>query len=186
MIVWFLYWFAIWGVFNLVLIPHNISFIRGGVKSSIFFLFLTLITALFIPQSVGVYFFGLVLVQILPDLIIGKKIYPERNLLTDVVFQQSMIYWLFVLTKQADILLHLGIFMACLLVSHLPIFTLKHTNISGKILIYSILPIASGLMFISLYKFSLPVNIMVNIFFHFSFYYYLVRWRKDNNWGILI
>jgi len=183
-LAWFLYWFIVWIILNFALFPKNITFIKGGIKSSIFFTLATLIPALIVLKHGSIYYLLLIFIQIILIYVLGKRYALERNLFSDIVFQQSMLYLLYLLSKQSFLISPLITFVACFSVSHIPVFLFKHVR--RKLLIHLLLPLASSLMFISFYKYSPPLSLIISTVLHLSFYFILIKFSKGEAWGIVI
>lgn len=183
---WFAYWFVIWGIYNFILIPKNISFFKDSVKTGLFFIIATLAPSLIILKMNNNFYFWLIPIQIVIMFIFIKKYLIEKSLFFDVVFQQSMLYLLYMLTRQNFLISPLLTFIMLFSLSHIPVLMLKHISIKGKLLIYVVLLIGSCIMFLIFYKLNLLFGVIFNIVFHFSFYFYLTKYRKKNNWGIIV
>lgn len=131
------------------------------------------------------YFFIFFLIWLICLVVSRKKYQGEVSILSDVLFQQLMFYWLYLITKQ--FLWHLEYFCIGMTLSHLPIIFVKHINLKARSLLVLLLLIASIIWFFLYNQFQNPIGLVGGIFTHFGFYLVLLYIFKDKGkTGIII
>lgn len=99
LLLWTIYWFLIWGVFNTILKPRGIDYLQRTPLTMLFFLVASIPTLFFITDFIQLYYLAPTAAVCFSANHLARRFFKNSPFLTnksvDVFFQHIMIYLLF-------------------------------------------------------------------------------------------
>jgi len=182
MTIIFLYaiWFLFWYIYNLILLPKNISTENNPKLLSYVCIFTTLLTLLisngpFTNMPFWISILGLMFVA---AFIFNKN--KNMGRLSNSIFQVA---WLYSFTFIQVI--SYTTFALIFLAGHLPVVFVRHLNFRGKLIILSLVPIGGYVFSLLFDKIAFPYGFLVAVLIHFGFYALLRPVDKRYGFGII-
>jgi hypothetical protein len=132
------------------------------------------------------YFLVFAAAQILVTFIPTRQLSIARNLLSDIIFQQTMLYLLFASLVSYEDIVHFLYFIGAVTISHLPIMLLKHVNLKGKLVVLLALVVAATLIYFAFRNFHSSLSLLIALTIHFGFYFIIMQTPTLHKTGIII
>lgn len=179
-LIWLVYWYFVWGVYNYVLIPNGFSIKRNSYIAGMYFLISSLLPLYFI---FGTYSLLVIPVYILFFLL--KSFEEYIALFIDVIFQQAMLLILFFLFKDNQYLIY--IFVLTFALSHLPIVFLDHLKKIGILIVFLCIPLGSLLFYFCYLRFGVTIyGLISGSIIHMIFYIIIMKYFDNKSIGIVV
>lgn len=182
---WLTYWFDYYAIFNFILLPKGISYLKRPYISGIFNTFLLLINLYIIiaEYSVSLYIFtGIILASTLLLFLTHTKGQAKIALTINCFFQQSLMALLHIVFPQISFVIK-GVFFFLI---HTPILLLKHARGKTAYIILSLSLVGGFLIFWIYSVLPFPYNFILCSLIHSLVYFLFYEIEKRYKIQIIV
>lgn len=179
LLVFILYWYFVWGIFNVVWVPKVASFLKNQCLSIAYFFLATipLIVAILKPEILA---YSLVILGISFLILKFQKQNPFAVFIVDIAFQQVFCFLVFTYFQ------NLLAFVVFFFIGHLPIFIVKRISMRAKLLLYVLAFFGSIFLFMIYNFFGLISGIIFATTVHLLVYEFMSIHNWDRRNGLTL